>query len=350
VSRTALVTGGAGFIGRALVAQLAADWTVVVYDAMTYAAHPGALAVLAARLGVEVVEGDVADPVAFDRALATHTPDVVLHLAAESHVDRSLEDPGPFLHTNIRGTWNVARACLARQIRLVHVSTDEVYGDRDGAPAALEGDPCAPTNPYSVSKAAGDQLVLSLVRSHDLDAVVTRGVNTYGPGQFPEKLLPRAARCWRTGKPMGVYGDGQQVREWLYVDDHARGIAAAIGAPRGSVLHFGGASCTNRTILARWADALDVDARLASIPDRPGHDRRYALDDTATRARLAWAPRVTLHDGLARTAAWSLERPTFWDDALARADVQGFFVRRYGDGAATHDPAATLPLAPVVGD
>ena len=329
---TTLVTGGAGFIGRRVVERLAQDGhEVVVLDALTYAAHPGALQALSNALPVQLVEGDVATPQTVEAVFARVSPELVFHLAAETHVDRSLDDAAPFLRTNVHGTWEVAQACLRHGVqRLVHVSSDEVYGDRSGLSTSVETDPTTPTNPYSASKACADHLVLATVRSHGLDAVVTRGANTYGPGQFPEKLLPLAARRWAAGKSMGIYGDGQQVRHWLYVDDHADGIVAAAGAPSGAVLHFGGEQATNREILARWASALGVDGRTETIADRPGHDRIYDLDDARTRAMLGWKPAVSLQDGLARTAVWQAEHPDFWDDALSRDDVRAWFARQYG--------------------
>jgi len=315
VSLTLLVTGGAGFIGRALVRQLAARGDrVVVLDALTYAAHPDALSRIAGD--VELVQGDVADEGVVAGLLDRMTPDAVLHLAAESHVDRALADAAPFLRTNVWGTWQVVRACVQHGVRLVHVSTDEVYGDRSGLPTSLEGDPCAPTNPYSAAKTCGDHLVLSAVRAEGLNAVITRGANTYGPGQYPEKLLPLAGQRWRSGRAMGVYGDGQQVRHWLYVDDHAAGIVAALdrGAP-GSIAHFGGEASTNTDVLARWAAALGVPGDTERVEDRPGHDRAYDLDDTATRRALGWSPATALDAGLALTAAWTAAHPQFWDDA-----------------------------------
>lgn len=308
-----LVTGGAGFIGRALVARLVLDGhRVTVLDALTYAAHPTELR----RIGgadFSLLERDVATPGAVASALRVSGAEAVLHLASESHVDRSLADAAPFLRSNAEGTWRVVEACRDARVRLVHVSTDEVYGDRDGQGAAREGDPTNPTNPYAASKACADSLVLSAVRAHGLDAVVTRGVNTYGPGQYPEKLLPLAARRWMAGQPMGLYGDGEQVRHWLYVDDHAAGIVAALhrGEP-GAVLHFGGERRTNREVLGEWADALGVEGTTEGVPDRPGHDRVYLQEDAASRRALGWEPTVGLTDGLARTAAWTHVHPQFW--------------------------------------
>lgn len=311
-----LVTGGAGFIGRAVVRALRAEGVdVVVLDALTYAAHEADLTSIE---GVTVVVGDVAEPADVAAVMTTHAPSVVLNLAAETHVDRSLQDASPFVRANTLGPWVVARACAEARTRLVQVSTDEVYGDRDGLPASVEGDPVTPTNPYSAAKAAGDGMVLSLVRSDGLDAVVTRGVNTYGPGQYPEKLLPLAAKRWAEGTALGVYGDGLQERDWIHVDDHAAGIlAAARRGRRGGVYHLGGAApIPNLELLGRWRAALGYPAAAAGwlnhIEDRRGHDRRYRLACAATRAELGWAPGVALDEGLGATGAWHVANPDFW--------------------------------------
>ena len=323
-----IVTGGAGFIGRAVVqALLARGEQVVVLDALTYAAHPEALLALG---DVELVQGDVADPATVAELFARVRPERVLHLAAESHVDRAITDAAPFVRTNVAGSWNVARAALEVGARLVHVSTDEVYGDRDGRPATVEGDPVAPTNAYAATKACADALVLSLVRAEGLDAVITRGVNTYGPGQFPEKLLPLAARRWLAGEPAPVYGDGLQVRHWLHVHDHAAGILAAADLEGGPVVHLGSADrCTNLEVLRAWRGALELplepDDWLEPVTDRPGHDRAYALDDRTSRQRLAWAPRWSLGEGLAATATWLRGAPDFWNSALKRPEVAIWF-------------------------
>jgi dTDP-glucose 4,6-dehydratase len=325
-----LVTGGAGFIGRAVVRLLLDDPStsrVTVLDAMTYAAHVAALDGLDdGRLAV--LTGDVAEPEQVDAAFAEARPDRVLHLAAESHVDRSLHDAAPFVRTNVTGSWNIAQAALRAGVRLVQVSTDEVYGDREGHPAVVEGAPVAPTNPYAATKACADAMVAALVRSHDLDAVITRGVNTFGPGQFPEKLLPLAARRWAGGASMPLYGDGLQTREWLYVDDHAAGIiAAARRGQRGAVLHLAGEGRTNLEALADWHAALGHDGEppLESVADRPGHDRLYALDDRATRSALGWAPATGWIEGLARTARWRDATPHFWDERMADPRVAAWF-------------------------
>ena len=330
---TWLVTGGAGFIGRAVVRALLARpdvARVVVLDALTYAAHPCALRAMR-DVRLELVRGDVADAEGVAELFARERPGVVLHLAAESHVDRAIADAAPFVRTNVTGTWNVARAALDVGARLVQVSTDEVYGDREGREAAVEGDPVAPTNAYAATKACADALVTSLVRAEGLDAVITRGVNTYGPGQFPEKLLPLAARRWRSGQPMPLYGDGLQRRCWLFVDDHASGVVAAAGAGQpGAILHLGsGESRDNVGLLRAWREALGLPTEpldwCRQVADRPGHDRTYTLDDGATRRALGWAPRTGLGDGLAATATWHAEHPDFWDEAMSQAEVADWF-------------------------
>lgn len=319
---TWLITGGAGFLGRALVrAVLNEGHCVVVLDALTYAAHPAALRALdPSGDRLILVEGDVADEDTVNATFEAAEPTVVIDAAAESHVDRSLQDAAPFVRTNATGAWVVARAALESSARLVRVSTDEVYGDRHGRAAAAEGDLVDPSNPYAASKAAGDALVQSLVRAHDLDAVITRGVNTYGPGQYPEKLLPMAAARWSAGRAMGVYGDGLQQRDWLHVDDHAAGIVAGayLGRP-GRLLHFAGdGPLPNREVLGQWRQALGLpvdDDALEPVADRPGHDRRYHLDDRATRRALSWAPARDLSRGLAATARWTSKHPDFWPTA-----------------------------------
>lgn len=330
---TWLVTGGAGFIGRAVVRALLDRpdvERVIVLDALTYAAHPSALRAMDDDR-LELVEGDVADAACVADLFGRERPAVVLHLAAESHVDRAIADAAPFVRTNVTGTWSVARAALEIGARLVQVSTDEVYGDREGRAATVEGDPVAPTNAYAATKACADAMVSSLVRAEGLDAVITRGVNTYGPGQFPEKLLPLAARRWLAGEAAPVYGDGLQRRHWLHVDDHAVGIlaAAAAGEP-GAVLHLGSAeSLTNRSVLGAWRAALGLplepEGWLSRVADRPGHDRAYALDDSASRRVLGWAPAVGLSEGLAATAAWLRANPSFWNEAMSRPGVAAWF-------------------------
>jgi dTDP-glucose 4,6-dehydratase len=341
-AETWLVTGGAGFIGRAVLAQLLAGEgarpsRLVVLDAFTEAAHRPALEALAARgrsADLLVVPGDVADPAAVDALFRAQRPSVVLNLAAETHVDRSLRDAAPFVRTNVSGTWVLLQAARAHGVRrFVQVSTDEVYGDRHGRRPARPSDPCEPSNPYAATKACADALVLAAARAHGLDAVITRGCNTYGPGQYPEKLLPLAARLWARGEPMPVYGDGRQRREWIHVDDHAAGIVAAArhapapgtaGAPR--VLHLGsGRRLENLEVLAAWWDVLGFGEPgspppIRFVPDRPGHDRAYAL----SRISAGNIRRIPLRRGLAATARWQRANPDFWslrdggDTALER--------------------------------
>ena len=353
---TWLVTGGAGFIGRVVVEQLLA-WTegpqVVVLDAMTYAAHPVALravgesyAGLPESSRLTIVEGDVADGVLVSKLMARVRPRVVLNLAAETHVDRSLSNNAPFVRTNVEGTEMLVRASVdCRVERFVQVSTDEVYGDRVGRRAARETDGVEPTNPYAATKACGDALVQAAVRSSGLDAVITRGCNTYGPGQFPEKLLPLAALRWGADQPMWVYGDGLQERVWLHVDDHAAGIlAAARVGTEGAVYHFsGGRPRTNQATLESWRRALGLGGRpddylrgdssqlIKFVPDRPGHDRRYALGDQETRRQLGWAPRRSWRSGLRATAKWLASNPQFWASSLEQHGVSAFFAAQYGE-------------------
>ena len=318
---------------------------VYVLDAFTYASHRGALEEIGRDAGaapLTICSGDIAEPGDLKRAFAEARPTHVLNLAAETHVDRSLLDASPFLRTNIEGTQQLlqhigaARAAKVRKPRFVQVSTDEVYGDRSGRRPAREGDAVDPTNPYAASKACADALVLAAVRTRGLDALVTRGCNTYGPGQFPEKLLPLAARRWAEGEPMWLYGDGLHERVWLHVDDHARGIvAAARGGRAGCVYHFrGSVRRSNRAALSQWWRALGhrglLEEALQAVADRPGHDRSYALSDAETRRQLGWKPTVAWRKGLDSTARWWQASRDFWDEALSHPAVQGYFEEQYG--------------------
>ena len=327
---TVLVTGGAGFIGAHLVRALVGrGLRVITVDALTYAAHPDTVASLRAlpRHHLEVL--DVTETAALTQVLATHRPEAVLHLAAESHVDRSIDDAQAFLRTNVLGTASVLEAItrartaghVPTDLRLVHVSTDEVFGSLDDDTSAFtEDSPVAPRSPYAASKASADHLVRAWGHTHEQPAVITWGPNTYGPGQFPEKLVPHMIRRALDGRSLPIYGDGRQRRTWVHVDDHVSGILAALDhgeAGRGYCLG-GGEERANLELVGALCDLLDAERpdpagsyarRITHVADRPGHDRRYAMDGTRAREELGWTAARSLEDGLAETVRWYLDHP-----------------------------------------
>ncbi len=333
-----LVTGGAGFIGSALVRHLIANTphTVINVDKLTYA---GNLDSLPGCLGHErhhFERIDICDAPAVRDVFARHAPDAVMHLAAESHVDRSIDGPAAFIQTNVTGTftlleaardhWRALPAERRDAFRFLHVSTDEVYGDLGpGDPPFSETTPYAPSSPYSASKAAADHLARAWMRTYGLPVLVTNCSNNYGPFQFPEKLIPLMILNALEGKPLPVYGRGDQIRDWLFVEDHVRALCTVLerGVP-GRTYNVGG-NAEKRNIevvhalcalleemapekphgVARYADLV------THVADRPGHDRRYAIDASRIRAELGWAPAVTFEEGLRRTVAWYLSNRTW---------------------------------------
>jgi dTDP-glucose 4,6-dehydratase len=326
---TWIVTGGSGFIGSAFVLLARSrGWAQIInLDLLTYAGNQENLAGLAADPGYRFVHGDICDAALVARLLAEHRPAAVVNFAAESHVDRSIHDAAPFLRTNVLGTQvllDAARAHLAgldgaarAAFRFLHVSTDEVYGTLGPGDAPFtERTPYAPNSPYAASKAAADHLVRAARHTHGLPTLVTNCSNNYGPRQFPEKLIPLVICNAREGRPLPVYGDGLQVRDWLHVEDHCEAIALVLGAARpGETYNVGGGNeQTNihivRTI-CRVLDELEPAAApreglIRFVADRPGHDRRYAIDAAKIRADLGWSPRVRFEDGLRDTVRWYL--------------------------------------------
>ena len=324
-----LVTGGAGFIGANLVRMLLEtrpDDRVTCLDALTYAGNPDNLDGVEAHHGdrYRFVRGDICDP---DVVAATLDDiDVVLNLAAESHVDRSIVSDAPFVRTNVLGTQTMLAAARAAGVRrFVQVSTDEVYGELPWAdpevddpdrPMFTEDTPLAPRSPYSASKASGDLLAMAYHATHGMDVVVTRCSNNYGRYQFPEKLIPLMAVRAMEGEELPVYGDGMNVRDWIHVDDHCRGvIAAAERGVAGRVYNFGGeAERTNLAIVHRILAFFGRDASsIRYVTDRPGHDRRYAIDTARVRAELDWAPETTFEQGLDETLAWYRDHRPWWE-------------------------------------
>lgn len=304
-----LLTGGAGFIGSQLARTLVqAGWQVRVLDKLTYAGRREHLA----GVDCELVEGDVCDPTAVAGALDGCT--AVVHAAAESHVQRSLEDAGAFLRTNVEGTRVVLEACTRAEVEQVLVfSTDEVFGEAAPGQAFGPDDPLRPGNPYSASKVGAEALVHAWRHTYDLQAAILRCVNCYGPRQHPEKAVPWWTRDALEGGPVPVQGVGSAVRDWLYVEDLARGVALALQHwEPGATLHFAAHRQQSnlamaRRVIAHAAARTGRAAQIDFIADRQGQDRRYALDDAATRARLGWQPQVELDEGLARTVAWIAE-------------------------------------------
>ena len=296
-----LVTGGAGFIGSHFVKRLVAHGDdVVVLDKLTYAGNPANLEGVAA----ELVVGDIADPEAVRRAAVGCN--AIVNFAAETHVDRSILGPKEFVSTDVLGTMTLLDWARANDARFVQVSTDEVYGDLEAGGRAAETDPLRPSSPYSAAKAGGDLQVLAYVRTYGVNASITRGANTFGPNQYPEKLVPLFVTNALDGEPLPVYGDGQQVREWLHAEDHCAGVDLVLreGGP-GEVYNVGGEEHVNLEVTNRILELTGADPSLVRhVEDRAGHDRRYALDDAKLRG-LGWRPEHSFGEaGLPETVAW----------------------------------------------
>jgi dTDP-glucose 4,6-dehydratase len=328
-----LVTGGAGFIGSAVCRRLAKSAERVVnVDKLTYAANPCSLDAIADRPNYAFERVDICDRAALDAVFARHRPTAVLHLAAESHVDRSITGTAPFIETNLLGTYHLLeaarvfhRALPADQrdrFRFVHVSTDEVYGSLGEEGLFSEGTPYRPSSPYSASKAGADHLAHAWYKTYGLPTIVSNCSNNYGPFQFPEKLIPLTIINALAGRPLPVYGDGSNVRDWLHVDDHVEGLVALIelGVP-GEKYNFGGDSeRTNLAVVQRICDTIDGlkgfqrprRSLITFVTDRPGHDLRYAIDASKARRELGWRPSVSFETGLERTVEWYLDNPAWW--------------------------------------
>lgn len=329
-----LVTGGAGFIGSAVVRQAIADGHEVVnLDALTYAANLPNVESVAESPAYRFEKADIRDRAALDRIFAAHQPDAVMHLAAESHVDRSIDGPAEFIDTNIVGTYTLLEAARtywggSRDFRFHHISTDEVFGTLGETGLFTEETPYAPNSPYSASKASSDHLVRAWGETYGLPVVLSNCSNNYGPFHFPEKLIPVVILNALAGKPIPVYGQGENVRDWLFVEDHATALLKVAQDGRlGESYNIGGnAEARNIDIVRKICALMDElapdgaphDRLITFVTDRPGHDFRYAIDASKIRAELGWQPSVTLDEGLRKTVAWYLENRPWWQAIQAR--------------------------------
>ncbi len=334
-----LLTGGCGFIGTNLIRFILAnrpEWNLVNLDLLTYAGnlentmcleqdYPGRYT---------FIKADIADSPTINNVFNKYDFDLVLNLAAESHVDRSIEDAGIFIRTNIMGVQVLLDAALRHKVkRFLHVSTDEVYGSLGKEGSFTENLPMAPNSPYSASKAAADLLVRAYVKTFGLDAVITRCSNNYGPYQFPEKLIPLMILNAYSDKQLPVYGDGKNVRDWIYVDDHCRGIViVAEKGVSGEAYNMGGnAERENIEIVHNILDALQKPESLIKyVKDRPGHDFRYAMDFSKIESELGWKPQVRFREGIEKTIQWYLKNKHWWEKILS-GDYKGYYERMYGN-------------------
>jgi dTDP-glucose 4,6-dehydratase len=353
-ARPILVTGGAGFIGSNFVLEwfAAGNGPVINLDKLTYAGNPENLASIADRPGYTFVRGDICDPDLVKDLLERHRPRAIVHFAAESHVDRSIVGPEAFLRTNIDGTFTLLRAAKAyldsqdesecAGFRFLHVSTDEVYGTlAPDDPAFHEETPYAPNSPYAASKAASDHLVRAWVHTYGLPGIITNCSNNYGPYQFPEKLIPLMIANARSGKPLPVYGDGQQVRDWLYVADHCRALMSVLERGRiGETYNVGGCNQrTNLEVVTTLCALLDEllpksefrphKQLVTYVTDRPGHDRRYAINAEKLQTELGWSPQESFETGLRKTVEWYLTN-TDWVDHVTSGAYQHWMEQNYG--------------------
>jgi dTDP-glucose 4,6-dehydratase len=337
-----LVTGGAGFIGANFVAHLLAGGAerVVVLDALTYAGNPQNLAPVETDRRYRFVKGSILDTVLVERLLADEQLDAIANLAAESHVDRSIRGPAAFVETNVTGTLHLLEAARAHveahpalrdRFRFLQVSTDEVFGSLGSTdPKFCETTPYAPNSPYAASKAGADHLVRAWRETYGLNTMISNCSNNYGPYQFPEKLIPLMIHNGLTGKPLPVYGDGQQVRDWLYVEDHCAALAAILqrGAPGQTYALGGNAERTNLDVVRTLCELLDKHRprnsgsyadQIAFVTDRPGHDRRYAIDASKAMADLGWKPERDFTAGLEATVLWYLDHGEWVRDVTSGA-------------------------------
>ena len=334
-----LVTGGAGFIGSNLVRQIIGETShqVINLDKLTYAGNLSSLGDCLNHPNHTFIQADLCDPVVINSIFEKHAPDAVMHLAAESHVDRSIDGPGDFIHTNILGTYHLLQAALTHyrtlspekqaSFRFLHVSTDEVYGSLEpDSPGFSETTPYSPHSPYSASKASSDHLARAWQDTYGLPVLVTNCSNNYGPYQFPEKLIPVVIlKCLR-GEPIPVYGKGENIRDWLYVGDHCTALRTVLekGIP-GETYNIGGNNeQTNLNLVKAICGILDelrpgakpYESLIAFVTDRPGHDLRYAIDPTKIRTHLGWEPQETFQTGFRKTIQWYLDNQEWWQNIL----------------------------------
>ena len=349
-----LVTGGAGFIGSAVVRHLIRDegYTVVNLDKLTYAGNPESLREVDQSPLYVFEQVDICNAVELDRVFAQHQPDKVMHLAAESHVDRSIDSPSDFINTNITGTFSLLEASRnyyeglndvdKAKFRFHHISTDEVYGDLEGTDDLFtEKTPYSPSSPYSASKAASDHLVRAWGRTYGLPVIITNCSNNYGPYHFPEKLIPHVILNAIHGKPLPIYGNGLQIRDWLYVEDHAKALIKVVTEGRiGETYNIGGHNeKTNLEVVQTICDLLEELAPdkpsgidnyrdlIAFVKDRPGHDARYAIDASKIQRELGWVPEETFETGLRKTVRWYLNNKGWWERVLSG----DYLLERLGD-------------------
>jgi len=351
---TILVTGGAGFIGSNFILDWLdqADESVVNLDALTYAGNPENLASLASDRRYSFIKGDIGDAELVTLLLAEHNPRAIINFAAESHVDRSIHGPDDFIQTNLLGTFRLLEATRSywrnltkpeqEVFRFLHVSTDEVYGSLAlGEPAFTEENRYAPNSPYSASKAGSDHLVRAYHHTYGLPVLTTNCSNNYGPYQFPEKLIPLCIHNALAGKPLPIYGDGLQVRDWLFVGDHCTAIRRVLttGTP-GEVYNIGGwnektnlevvrAVCNILNTLRPCSDGTSYSEQIVFVQDRPGHDRRYAIDATKIEQKIGWKPAETFETGIRKTVCWYLENQT-WVRNIADGAYRQWIDKQYG--------------------
>jgi dTDP-glucose 4,6-dehydratase len=345
-----LVTGGAGFIGSNLIQFMLADRPdsrIVNFDKLTYAGNLANLDSVIGNPRYRFVKGDICDTVAVTAAM--QGCEAVVHLAAESHVDRSIYEPMPAIETNISGTLILLQ--VARELgisRFVHISTDEVYGDLEPGAEADESFSLNPNSPYSVSKASADMLVRSYVRTYAFPAIIIRASNNYGPYQFLEKLLPLVITNALENKPLPIYGDGRQQRNWLHVEDHCRGILAVLEVGRtGEVYNIGGKDVVENIELVRRVLRLmdKPESLIQHVKDRPGHDRRYALNSAKIANELNWRPRISLDEGLSQTVAWYQARAD-WVAQIRDGEYRNYYEQFYEnrDASLNRIPTASMHL------
>ncbi len=348
-----LVTGGCGFIGSAFVLEWlqGGHGPVVNLDLLTYAGHPGNLAAVAQKPDYHFVHGDIGNAALVSQLLATHKPRAIINFAAESHVDRSISGPMAFAQTNVVGTLSLLDATLAywrtlpaqeqAAFRFLHVSTDEVFGSLSAqAPAFTEQHRFEPNSPYSASKAASDHFVRAFQHTYGLPTLTTHCSNNYGPRQFPEKLIPLIIHNALRGKPLPVYGDGQQIRDWLFVNDHCSAIRTVLaGGQPGETYNVGGRSeRANLDVVNTICRTLDelrprdggapYAALITHVADRPGHDRRYAIDDTKIATELGWQPAVGFDDGMRQTIQWYLDNAA-WVESVTSGSYRQWVDQQY---------------------